>query len=150
MGVGILASQPLDRRRRGPAPKSTHKQPIEIFSDDPEVKLIQGFISGMHHISERHLTLRHLKLIMTVFLIGKAYNGTKPNRTMIAAVARIDERDLDPELTELVDKRYLVETIPTFGHVTSKTTTYKLGSMGGTLMRHIMGGNSRAVHAISD
>jgi hypothetical protein len=149
MGVGILASQPVDRRRQGPAPRPSKTQPIEIFSDDPEVKLIQGFIAGMHHINERHLTLRHLKLIMTVFLIGKAYNGTKPNRTMLAAVARVAERELDPELTELVDKRYLVENIPTFGQVTSKTMTYKLGSMGGTLMRHIMGGNSRVVHGIS-
>jgi hypothetical protein len=150
MGVGILASQPVDRRRRGPAPKSTHKQHIEIFSDDPDVKLLQGFISGMHHINERHLTLRHLKLVMAVFLIGKAYNGTKPNRTMLAAVSRVDERELDPELTELVDKRYLVEAFPLFGQVTSKNTTYKLGSMGGTLMRHIMGGNSRIVQAIPD
>jgi hypothetical protein len=30
----------------------------------------------MHHMSERHLTVRHLKLIMTVYLIGKAFNGT--------------------------------------------------------------------------
>lgn len=143
MGVGILASQPVDRRRKGPAPKSSHKNPIEIFSDDPEVKLIQGFIAGMHHINARHLTIRHLKLIMTVYLIGRAYNGTKPNRTMIAAVARLDEVELDPELTELVDKRYLVETFPTFGNVTSKNTTYKLGSMGGTLMRHISGGTPK-------
>lgn len=149
MGVGILASQPIDRRRRGPAPKSTHKQPIEIFSDDPEVKLLQGFITGMHHMGERQLNLRHLKLIMTVYLIGKAYNGTKPNRTMIAAVGRLDEQELDPELTELVDKRYLVETIPVYGHVTNVNTTYKLGSMGGTLMRHVTGGNSRPVHGIA-
>jgi hypothetical protein len=149
MGVGILASQPIDRRRRGPAPKASTTKPIEIFSDDPEVKLIQGFIAGMHHIGERHLNVRHLKLIMTVYLIGKAYNGTKPNREMIAAVARLQPEDLDPELTELVDKRYLVEVIPTFGNVTAKNTTYKLGSMGGTLMRHVTGGNTRIVNAVS-
>jgi hypothetical protein len=149
MGVGILASQPVDRRRRGPAPKSSSTKPIEIFSDDPEVKLIQGIIAGMHHVGERHLNLRHFKLLMTVYLIGRAYNGTKPNREMIAAIARLQINDLDPELTELVDKRYLVENIPTFGHVTSKNTTYKLGSMGGTLMRHITGGNSRLVHEVS-
>jgi hypothetical protein len=40
-------------------------------------------IAGMHHVSERHLTLRHFKLIITVYTIGKAYNGTKPNREMI-------------------------------------------------------------------
>jgi hypothetical protein len=35
----------------------------------------------MHHMSERHLTVRHLKLVIVVYLIGKAYNGVHPNRT---------------------------------------------------------------------
>lgn len=95
----------------------------------------------MHHIGERHLNLRHFKLILTVYMVGRAFNGTKPNRTMIAAVARMQEKDLDPELSELVERRYLVENIPTYGKVVK---TYKLGSMGGTLMRHIMGPNVKA------
>jgi hypothetical protein len=148
MGVGILASQPADRRRLGPAPKQSTKHSITLFTDDPEIKLLQGLIAGMHHVSERHLTLRHFKLILTVYTIGKAYNGTKPNREMISAICRLAVKDLDPELTELVDKRYLVECIPTFGAVTSKNTTYKLGSMGGTLMRHITGA-SKAVHGVT-
>lgn len=96
-------------------------------------------IAGMHHVGERHLNLRHFKLIITVYTIAKAYNGTKPNREMIAAIGRMAVKDLEPELSELVEKRYLVENIPTYGTVTAKNTTYKLGSMGGTLMRHITG-----------
>jgi hypothetical protein len=126
----------LDRRRRGSIPKPNVLEPIHIFTDDPEVKLLQGFVNGMKHISDRHLTLRHLKLIMTVYLIGRAFNGTKPGREMIAAIARLDVEELEPELTELVDKRYLSQIIPTYG---AMKLTYKLGSMGGTLMRHIAG-----------
>jgi hypothetical protein len=96
----------------------------------------------MHHMSERHLTVRHLKLVIVVYLIGKAYNGVHPNRTMIGAIARLDERELDPELSELVDKRYISEIVPTYGDASK--TTYKLGSMGGTLMRHIAGGSARS------
>jgi hypothetical protein len=137
----MLASQP-DRRRRGPAPKATHKEPILLVTDDPELKLLQGLITGMHHMSERHLSVRHLKLVIVVYLIGKVYNGTQPNRAMISAIARLDEDELDPELRELVDKRYISEIVPTYGDASK--TTYKLGSMGGTLMRHIAGGSPRS------
>jgi hypothetical protein len=139
----MLASQ-LDRRRRGPAPKASLLEPIHIFTDDPEVKLLQGFVNGMHHISERHLSVRHLKLIMTVYLIGKAFNGMHPAKEMIAAISRLGVEQLEPELTELVDKRYLAFDIPKYGDIKK---SYKLGSMGGTLMRHVTGGN-RVVHAV--
>jgi hypothetical protein len=140
----MLASQP-DRRRRGPAPKPTHDKPITIISADPEIKLLQGFITGMHHMSERHLTVRHLKLVMTIHLISRAYNNVQPNRAMIAAIARLREDELDPELSELVEKRYVSEVIAMYGDLKK---TYKLGSMGGTLMRHITGGNTRAALGI--
>lgn len=85
-------------------------------------------------MSERHMTVRHLKLLIVVYLIGRVFNGTCPTRSMIASIARLDVEQLDPELTELVDKRYIVEVMETYGNV---RMTYKLGSMGGTLMRHI-------------
>lgn len=128
----------VDRRRRSP-PKPSTDASIHIFTDDVEIKLIQGFVNGMHHISERHLTLRHLKIIMVVYLIGKAFNGQQPDAKMIAAIGKVAVEDLQPELTELVDKRYLVEQFPRYGDV---KLTYKLGSMGGTLMRHVCGSAS--------
>jgi hypothetical protein len=68
---------------------------------------------------------------------------------MIAAIARLERRDeLEPELTELVDKRYTSEIdIPMYGDLNK---TYKLGSMGGTLMRHVVGPNFRPIHGIPD
>lgn len=97
--------------------------------------LVQGFINGMHHIDERLMSVRHLKLLMTVYLINRAFAKVYPTRKQISAMSKVPVDNLDPELAELVDKRYLVEIIPTFGNLTE---TYKLGSMGGTLMRHIM------------
>jgi hypothetical protein len=99
----------------------------------------------MHHMSERHLTVRHLKLVMTIHLIGKAYNNVQPNRAMIAAIARLREDELEPELSDLVEKRYISEVIAMYGDLNK---TYKLGSMGGTLMRHVVGPNFRPIHGI--
>lgn len=87
-------------------------------------------------MTERHLTVRHLKLIMVVYLIGRAFNNIFPSKNMIAAIARMDVDQLEPELAELVDKRYLTEIVQKYGDM---KLTYKLGSMGGTLMRHVSG-----------
>lgn len=90
----------------------------------------------MHHINERHMTVRHLKLLMVVYLIGRVFSGLFPGKKQIAAMAKIDVDSLEPELGDLVEKRYLVEIVPKYGDL---KFTYKLGSMGGTLLRHIVG-----------
>lgn len=71
---------------------------------------------------------------MTVYLCGKAFNVPAPNKVLIATVARLDATELEPELSELVDKRYLSTVVNTYGDL---NVCYKLGSMGGTLMRHM-------------
>lgn len=96
---------------------------------------MQGFIQGLHHINERHMTARDLKLIMVVYMCGKAFNGLHPDKNQIAAIAHIKPEQLEPELTGLVEKRYLHEIVPIYGEM---KLTYKLGSMGGTLMKHIV------------
>lgn len=92
-------------------------------------------ILGLHHLNERHLTLRHLKIILAVYLAFRAYNKTWPTASMIGVITRLDVCEFDAEVRELVELRYLHEEVPIYG---SGSVCYRLGSMGGTLMRHIL------------
>lgn len=98
--------------------------------------MIQGMIGGMHHMNTRHMSLRHLKLILAVHLAAKGYNQSSATRKMISSISLIPMDELDPELTELCDKHYLHELVPAFGPIRD---CYKMGAQGGTLLRHILG-----------
>lgn len=108
---------------------------ISIISDDPEVKVLQGIVLGLHHFSERHLQLRHFKIILATYLCHKVFNGTWPTKGQVALLCRVPEENLEPEFSEVVTLKYLHEVVPTYG---SEPYRYKLGSMGGNLFRHML------------
>lgn len=137
---------PVDRRRKAhPSVKKTAVQPpIQIISHDPEINMLQGMIGGMHHISIRHMSMRHLKLILSVHLANKGYKQPAATRQMIASIAQLRVEELDPELTELCEKKYLHEIVPTFGAIHD---SYKMGPLGGTLLRHIFGSSIKPTTA---
>jgi hypothetical protein len=106
--------------------------PITIASDDPEIIMLQTLIKGMHHFNQRALTMRHFKVLMGVKLCTKAMN-IEPRKRDIAAFIQLPEDEFEDELRELIDKRYLHEVVPLTGEF-----RYKLGSMGGTVLRRMV------------
>lgn len=58
-----------------------------------------------------------------------------PNAAQIGSMIGVEPGDFTKELAELVEGRYLHEMHPTFGPLVH---TYKLGAMGGTLMRLVL------------
>lgn len=118
-------------------PKTTANSPpkaIEVASEDPEIIALQAMIKGLHHFNERNLSGRHLKVLMAVELCIKAAR-VNPRVIDIATFTQLKPEDFEAELRELVELRYLHEEYPTFGPLIYR---YKLGSMGGTLLRKMM------------
>lgn len=115
------------------SPMSAHS-PITIASHDPEIMTLQSLVFGLHHFDSRDLSMRHFRLIVAVELCKRVFkvNGTK---AQIALLARIKESELEPEFSQLLEKKYLHEIVPTYG---SGPFTYKLGSVGGTLVKHLL------------
>lgn len=107
---------------------------IEVSSDDPEIMALQAMIKGLHHFNERHLSGRHLKVLMAVELCIKVAK-IKPRVADIATFAQLRAEDFADELRELVELRYLHEEYPTFGPLIYR---YRIGSMGGTVLRKMM------------
>lgn len=94
--------------------------------------MLQTLIRGMHHFNQRSLTMRHFKVLMGVKLCTKAMK-TEPRKRDIAAFIQLPEDEFEAELRELVDKRYLHEIVPLTGEF-----RYKLGAMGGTILRRVV------------
>lgn len=108
----------------------------KILSSDPEVIAIQGMLHALTHFGRKHLTLRHLKVMMGVELMCKVTNGrAHPRATDVAGLIGVPHTEFESELRDLVEYRYLHELMPTFGPL---IMTYKLGSMGGTVMRQML------------
>jgi DNA-binding MarR family transcriptional regulator len=109
-------------------------KPITIFSDDPEVMALQAMIKGLHHVTKKNLTPRHLKVLMSVELCIKA-TKVQPTISDLATFAQLPVGSFDRELAELVELTYLVEVVNTYGELEIR---YKLGARGGTALRTIL------------
>lgn len=107
---------------------------IEIVSEDPEVMALQAIIKGLKHMSVKALTPMHLHVLSSVELYIKV-TKQHPTREQIATMGRMNTADFEAELTQLVDRRYLAEVVNTYGDL---NLTYKLGSMGGTVLRQML------------
>lgn len=111
-------------------------KPIEIASDDPEVMALQAMIKGLEHFSSRHLTMRHLKILMAVELCLKLTSGKlHASSDQIATFTKLQPCDFEAELDLLVEKRYLHMEVELTG---PGDPCYKIGSMGGTVLRNMM------------
>ncbi len=93
-------------------------------------------LKGLSHCVQRGLTLRHLKVLLGVqMMLNITHSKLFPNASQIAGMINVLEADFEPELDYLVEERYLHRIHPNFGPL---IYTYKLGAMGGTLMRLIL------------
>lgn len=114
--------------------KANSTAPIEIASADPEVMTLQAIIKGAHHFNSRQLTMRHFKVLMAVKLCLITMKR-EPRALDIATFSRLKLEDIREVLCDLVERQYLHEVMPPFGDL---VMTYKLGSRGGTVLRHMM------------
>ncbi|ARK07491.1 hypothetical protein LAV_00116 [Sphingobium phage Lacusarx] len=96
---------------------------------------LQAMIKGLQHLNTRHFTMRHMKVLMAAQLCIRIMKGGYPRAVDIATFARLEVPDFEAELRELVEKKYLHEIVPSFGPLVMR---YKIGSMGGTLLRKMM------------
>lgn len=93
-------------------------------------------LKGVTHCVQRGLTFRHFKVMLGVqLMINVTKNKAYPNAAQIASMIGVPEDGFVTELEELVTGRYLHRMHPTFGPLVH---TYKLGAMGGTLMRLVL------------
>lgn len=111
--------------------------PVEVFSDDPEVMALKAMIKGLDHFSSRNLSMCHLRVLLAVELCLKATLGRlDASADQIAAFTGLKVADFDKELEHLVDRRYLHMEIEAFKK--DAKPRYKIGSMGGTVLRNMM------------
>lgn len=97
--------------------------------------MLQGMIGALTHFSQRDFLLRHLKVMIAVeMLIRIAKGKSYPRIETISKATGVPASELEKPLRELVEARYLHEMLPRFGPV---VMTYKLGAMGGTVMRQL-------------
>jgi hypothetical protein len=90
----------------------------------------------MNNFGGRGLQRRHVKVLIGVYQFTRITGGKAfPKDTEIAGQIGVAPEEFESELRDLVEMRYLHEIMPTFGPLTMR---YKLGSVGGTLMRQIM------------
>ncbi len=95
-------------------------------------------LKAVTHCVQKDLTFRHLKVMLGVqLMLNVTKSKTYPNASQIAAMIGVAVGDFKKELNDLVEGRYLHEMHPTFGPLIH---TYKLGSMGGILMRQTLSG----------
>lgn len=122
--------------RKPPTKKKSPTTFLEIKSEDPEVISMQGMLSALMHFGSRGLTLRHLKIMVAVGMFCKVTKEkTYPTINRIAGLIHREPEDFASEITDLVEKRYLHEVVPTFGEC---VITYKPGSSGGTLLKLLL------------
>lgn len=114
------------------SPVSSDAPIILVGSPDPDVMVLQGMVLGLHHFNTRDLSLRHFKLMVATELSRRAFK-VHPTKDQIALLSRMRKEDMEPEFGDLLERRYLHQIVPPFGEI-----TYKLGSMGGTLIRHML------------
>lgn len=115
--------------------KTSSPKLFEIVSSDPEVMALQAMIRGMHHFNSRQLTMRHVKVLMATELWIKAVQAKAfPRANDIGTACQLTLPEFQGELRDLVEKRYLHEIVPPFGDI-----RYKIGAMGGTVLRTILG-----------
>lgn len=110
------------------------KSPLTVLSDDPEVMALQAVIKGLHHIGAKSLQPRHLKVLSAVEVCKKALK-VEPTIVQIAAYAGLDPDEIEAEVEMLVERRYLIQVVNTFGAL---KLTYKMGPMGGTALRSML------------
>jgi RIO-like serine/threonine protein kinase len=104
------------------------------MTDDPEVLALQAVIKGLHHIGAKSLQPRHLKVLSAVEVCKKGLK-VEPTITQIAAYAGLDPTEIESEIEMLVERRYLIQIVNTFGEL---KLTYKMGPMGGTALRTML------------
>jgi len=92
-------------------------------------------VQSLDHFERKGLTARHLKVFFAVELfISISQARTKPDDKGIGMLLGMHVEDFRKELEELVENRYLHRMHPTYGEL---IYTYKIGSLGGTLMRKV-------------
>ena len=116
--------------------------PLEIWSEDPDVQWMQGMLRGLAHFNRKNMTLRHFEIFLTVeMLIRVTKRRSYPNRSMIGQAIGLKPDVFRQEMIDLVAARYLHEELPRYGgsgKTEDEIMTFKLGSMGGTVMKQVM------------
>lgn len=99
-------------------------------------------MKGLAHFNKKGFTLRHLKLMMAVeYMIRVTKGKSYPNRSMLGQVMGLRPEKFRQELIDLIHGRYLHEELPRYGgagKTDDEIMTYKLGSQGGAIMKHII------------
>lgn len=125
-----------------PTKTRSEPAPLHIMSEDPDVQAIQGMLKGLAHFNRKSMSLRHVKVFMAVEMLIRVTKGRAyPNRSMIGQAIGVKNEHFRDVLADLVAARYLHEELPRYGGAGKSEEdimTYKLGSMGGTIMRQIM------------
>jgi hypothetical protein len=105
---------------------------LVFFSEDPEVAALQAMIKGLRHFGARpEFTMRHFKVLAAVELCLKL--AKRPATIAdIESFSSLKREEFEQHVRDLVAHRYLHEVVKTFG---DGTPAYKMGSMGGTMMR---------------
>lgn len=111
--------------------KTALKSRLKAPTSDPEVRAMRAIITGLRHFNGKTSTSRHFSLLIAVALYYKMFNK-HATVTDLSEIARLKVGEFDKELDDMVERRYLHEMVPTFGPLRK---TYKLGSVGGTIIR---------------
>jgi hypothetical protein len=92
-------------------------------------------VQSLAHFEAKGFTAQHLKVFFAVELfISISQSRANPDEVGIATLLGMHVEDFTHELNELVEKRYLHKMHPTYGEL---IYTYKIGSLGGTLLRKV-------------
>lgn len=107
-------------------------------------------LKGVAHFRKtKGLTFQHMQIILGVEMLTRLAHGKQfPRASDIASLLGLREKAITADLTKLVEFKYLHEKHETYGELVMR---YKLGAVGGTLMRQFLnGGRLRPDTELSD
>lgn len=110
-------------------------------NNEPHSEVISGFLKAVEHFKIRNFLLCHLDVLLVVHQYTTLHGEDQyPTGEQIAHLTGMVEPDLNTCLNDLIEKRYLHRLHPIYGEL---IYTYKLGSVGGTLIRSILPKNKK-------
>ena len=110
-------------------------------NNEPHSEVISGFLKAVEHFKIRNFLLCHLDALLVVHQYTSLYGeGQHPTGEQIANLTGMAASDLEACLNDLVEKRYLHRLHPIYGDL---IYTYKLGSVGGTLIKSMLPKNKK-------